>query len=94
MSHIGKLTRGMKWYGFRNVDGNLPAEISEEPNKMKDVNYFLEHCKGKDIKKVSGALLKLRWVRKNNVEHKDNEILKLKAIIEAKVKETKPVEKK
>ncbi len=62
MSHTGKLTRGMKWYAFRNLEGELPKEITDCMNKMKDVNYYLEYCKGKDVKKVDKALHTLRFI--------------------------------
>lgn len=54
MSHQGKLTRGEKWYSFRDVDGNLPGDISEDVGKMVDVNYFLENLKPVEEPKSKG----------------------------------------
>lgn len=51
MSHEGKMRRGEKWYSNRNVDGVLPKDISEDPGKMCDVNYFLELSKPKELVK-------------------------------------------
>ncbi|KKN28679.1 hypothetical protein LCGC14_0851910 [marine sediment metagenome] len=48
MSHKGQLQRGNKWYSYRDIDGNLPPGIRDDPNKMKDVNYFLENTKPKE----------------------------------------------
>ncbi len=62
MSHTGKLTRGMKWYAFRNLEGELPKDITDCVNKMKDVDHYLEYCKGKDMKKVDKALHTLRFI--------------------------------
>ena len=43
MSHNGKMLRGAKWYEHRDREGKLPIEISGDPGKMCDVNYFLEN---------------------------------------------------
>jgi len=43
MSHQGKMLRGEKWWSYRDVDGNLPKDITEDPGKMCDVEYFLEN---------------------------------------------------
>ncbi len=43
MSHKGKMHRGEKWYGHRDVEGRLPIEIENDPNKMVDVEYFLKN---------------------------------------------------
>ena len=45
MSHKGKMLRGAKWWSKRNIEGNLPGDIKDDPNKMKDVDYFLEQKK-------------------------------------------------
>lgn len=47
MSHLGKMYRGEKWYSKRNLDGELPKEISNDPAKMCDIEYFLENSKEK-----------------------------------------------
>ena len=46
MSYIGRVNRGLKWYvRNRDADGKLLAVVAEDPNKMKDVNTYLEHKK-------------------------------------------------
>ena len=45
MSNEGKLRRGKKWYNMRGQDSILPKDIAEDPNKMIDVDYFLENSK-------------------------------------------------
>ena len=55
MSHEGKMRRGMKWYSQRDREGNLPLGIMNDPNKMCDVDYFLENSKPKEeVKKKKG----------------------------------------
>ncbi len=63
MSHTGKLLRGEKWYNHRDRDNVLPAEISEDPAKMKDVNYFLENKKGLEAAKVTEDKTKSKKVK-------------------------------
>ena len=41
MSNEGKLRRGEMWFRQRDINGNLPVGITDDPNKMKDVDYFL-----------------------------------------------------
>ena len=55
MSDKGKMKRGEKYYSKRDVDGNLPVGIKDDPNKMKDVNFFLENkpAEPEPIKKKS-----------------------------------------
>jgi len=43
MSFKGKMTRGEKWFNHRDKDGNLPLNIKSDPNKMNDVNFYLEN---------------------------------------------------
>lgn len=61
MSHTGKLLRGLKWYSWRNVDGELPKDIANDEDKMTDVNYYLEFIKGKDAKAVNKVLMDIRY---------------------------------
>ena len=42
MSHTGKINRGKKWYAHRNVEGVLHPEVANDPNKMVDVDYYLD----------------------------------------------------
>lgn len=59
MGHIGKLSRGMKWWKYnRDRDGKLKDYISNDYDKMLDVNYFLSYCKDKNQEKVELALMK------------------------------------
>lgn len=43
MSHEGKMRRGEKWWIQRDNKGILPNGIKNDPEKMKDVDYFLEN---------------------------------------------------
>ena len=46
MSVKGRLARGLKWYARgRDLDGNLLGIITDDPNKMEDVNAYLEYKK-------------------------------------------------
>jgi len=42
MSEAGRLFRGEKWNACRDSNGNLFEGIKNDPNKMADVEYFLE----------------------------------------------------
>jgi len=51
MSYKGKVKRGEKWYKlYRDDDGVLLDVIKKDPNKMVDVNAYLESVKGKETK--------------------------------------------
>lgn len=64
MGHIGKLSRGMKWYlKNRDADGNLKVVISDDSDKMLDVNYYLDYIKGKDKDAVHLALHQIFLLR-------------------------------
>ena len=57
MSHIGKLSRGLKWWMHnRDLDGVLKPMISEDANKMLDVNFYLDYCKDKNQDKINIAI--------------------------------------
>ena len=57
MGHIGKLSRGLKWWkNNRDLDGVLLPMISNDYDKMLDVNYFLDYIKDKDRDAVELAL--------------------------------------
>lgn len=46
MSYKGQVLRGEKWFNlYRDADGNLLPNISEDENKMVDVNAYLESKK-------------------------------------------------
>ncbi len=64
MSHIGKLSRGLKWYVHnRDLDGVLKPVIANDSNKMLDVNFYLDYVKDKDKGKVELALYQLYLLR-------------------------------
>lgn len=64
MGHIGKLSRGLKWWlGNRDLDGVLKPEISEDADKMLNVNYYLNYIEGKDSEAVNLALHKMFLLR-------------------------------
>jgi hypothetical protein len=44
------MARGLKWWNNRDIEGNLPDDITRDPAKMVDVNYYLENTKSKEIK--------------------------------------------
>ena len=52
MSHTGKLQRGEVWYNYRDIDGNYPHEITIDPVKMADLNYYLDSLKTVTKKKT------------------------------------------
>ena len=53
MSHIGKLIRGLRWHKYRNAEGVYKPDIADDPNKMVEVNYYLDFVKTRDEKAVS-----------------------------------------
>lgn len=63
MSKTGKLTRGLKYWMQRDIEGNLPVGISEDPYKMEDVNFYLDFVKGKDQKETSKINEKIFVIR-------------------------------
>ncbi len=64
MSHLGKLSRGLKWWkGNRDLDGVLKPMIANDYDKMLDVDYFLEFTKDLDRDKVAVALYQLYLLR-------------------------------
>lgn len=42
MSDSGKLFRGKGYYNMRDREGNYPKGVTSNPNKMSDLNIFLE----------------------------------------------------
>ena len=60
MGHVGKLSRGLKWWlGNRDLDGVLKPVISNDTDKMLDVNYYLDYIKDKDKEAVKLALFQM-----------------------------------
>lgn len=59
MGHIGKLSRGLKWWKYnRDLDGVLKPMISQDPDKMIDVDYYLDFTKGKNKDDVDLSLMR------------------------------------
>lgn len=78
MSHIGKLSRGLKWFSLRTANG-LPAAVEGDPEKMVDVEYFLNHVKNKDANKIATWLIELRDLERTpNVKGRGERIAELK----------------
>ena len=60
MGHIGKLSRGLKWWlGNRDEDGVLKPIVSDDADKMLDVNYYLKYVKDLDKGAVKLALYQM-----------------------------------
>ncbi len=57
MSHTGKLTRGLHYWGMRNIDGGLPKGVTNDANKMKDLDYYKAFIKDKDEKEVNKVII-------------------------------------
>ena len=57
MSHEGKLRRGKEYYNMRDRDGNIPKGVTENSDKMKDLDFYLKSLepKKKEKKKAVGA---------------------------------------
>ena len=95
MSKIGMLIRGLNWYNFRNVEGVLNPDIADDPNKMLEVNFYLDFIKGKDKDKVYKVLEKYRLIDLSNPKHKEGKMAIVAQELEEleTVKETKSKEK-
>ena len=59
MSLSGKLLRGLKWHNFRNIDGIYSKDITEDPHKMEELEFYLDFIKDKDAKAVYKILEKV-----------------------------------
>ena len=42
------------WWKQRDINGNLPDGVTGDPEKMNDVNYFLENSKTEEPEKHVG----------------------------------------
>lgn len=67
MSEIGQLTRGLKFYSLRNADGELPKEVTENDERMEDINFYLNFIKDKNKKNVDKMLLNIRHLTRNGL---------------------------
>lgn len=65
MSFTGKLKRGYKWYSQRNRDGDLPKGIAEDPEKLRDVEFYKEFVKDEDENKVNTLIAKIRNIERS-----------------------------
>ena len=60
MSYMGQLSRGAKWFNLnKDVEGNLKQHITDDADKMVDVNLYLKQTEGKDRKKVDNMIMEL-----------------------------------
>lgn len=66
MSLQGKLLRGLQWHNFRNLEGEYHTDITEDPHKMEELNFYLNFLKGKDNKKVHKLLEELHLLDLKN----------------------------
>ena len=63
--------RGLQWHNFRNVDGVYNKDISDDPNKMIELNAYLDFLKDKDAKKVHNIFLRYRTLDLQNPRNKE-----------------------
>jgi len=94
MSKIGKLLRGLKWHNFRNLDGVYHKDIADDPNKMDEVNFYLDFIKTRDANKVHKILQRYMVVDLSCPQHRDAKMERiakeLDELDEEPVKEEKP----
>jgi len=45
MSEVGALRRGKIWYKYRDVEGNYPKGIKNDPHKMEELNLYIDSIK-------------------------------------------------
>ncbi len=101
MGHIGKLSRGLKWWlNNRDLDGVLKDFISKDADKMIDINYYLDYVKDKNKDKVNLALFQMAELHHAEGGRKSQLFRDVKKKlddgdfkVEAKPKETKSKEK-
>ena len=73
MSLSGKLLRGLKWHNFRNVNGEYPKDISNDPHKMDEINFYKDFIKVRDAGKVHAILEQIMIY---DLSNKPNHMLK------------------
>ena len=66
MTLAGKLLRGLKWHNFRNIEGVYHPDITSDPHKMEELNFYLDFIKVRDAKKVYKILEKIMIFDLNN----------------------------
>ena len=98
MGHIGKLSRGQKWwFNNRDRDGVLKPVIAEDYDKMIDINYYLDYTKDKDKSKVDLVLYQMFLLNRAAGGRKSTLFKELKAKLNDSnfgIKETKSKGKK
>ena len=98
MSKIGQLIRGLKWYNYRNLDGVLNPDVAEDPNKMIEVNAYLDFVEGKDADKIHKIFERYRLIDLANPRHKEGKMdavaAELESVGKPEKKEAKKEEKK
>jgi len=50
MSEKGILRRGKEYYNMRDRDGNIPKGVTENPDKMSDLDFYLKSLEPKEEK--------------------------------------------
>lgn len=71
MSFIGQVTRGLKWHMLRDVEGNYPDGVMNNPTRKADLDMYLEYSKGKNPREVQEALLRLRNERRRGKKRQE-----------------------
>jgi len=105
MSYIGKLTRGSKWWSlYRDDEGKIKKTITNDANKMADVNFFLERTTDENRKMVVAKLMDINELsRVTNGKQTEkfkrlvaemHDLEKPKPKVKEEVKEIKSKEKK
>ena len=51
MSEQGRLKRGKQYYNMRDRDGNIPKGVTENSDKMKDLDFYLKSLEPKKKEK-------------------------------------------
>ncbi len=51
MSEQGKLFRGEAYYNMRNKIGDYPKGVTSNPNKMAELQFYLDSIKPKEVPK-------------------------------------------
>ena len=96
MSQIGMLIRGLNWYNFRNIDGVLHPDIASDPNKMIEVDFYLDFIKVNDKDKLYKILEEYRLIDLSNPRNKEARMKVVAGKLDKleKAKETKSVKEK
>lgn len=64
MAYEGQLFRGLKWYQFRDKDGNYKKGILESEKEI-DLNLYINFIKGKDETRINEILQKLSFMARS-----------------------------